>query len=121
MDDRTWEADQVNASYTGPRNRVAFAKSCRDRETIRAAMLEHGRRHPLGRAPTAKELRRSLGLQLSERRIQQHVESVRTEAALRELLAEQLASTAPDPEPAASAMYRVAGMRETERTMSEIP
>jgi len=75
---------------SGPRNRRAWLKSRREREVIRQALLEHSREHPLSRPPTAQELRRMTGLRISERRLQQHALSIRTEAEIRELLAEYL-------------------------------
>ena len=87
---------------SGPRNRKAFQKSCRDREAIRLALLEHARAHPLSRPPTARELRRQLGLRASERRIQQHMLSLRTAAEIRELLEEHLSASAPEAAPEVS-------------------
>ncbi len=75
----------------GPRNRKAAAKSARERELIRQTLLVHSREHPLSRPPTAKELLRLTGLRLRERRIQQHLQSLRIEAEIRELLHERLA------------------------------
>lgn len=76
---------------SGPRNRKAAAASARARELIRQTLLEQTRAHPLSRPPTAFELRRLTGLRVSERRIQQHVASLRIEAEIRELLHQQLA------------------------------
>ncbi len=75
---------------SGPRNRKAFAKAQRDRAAIREALLEHSRQHPISAPPTAEELRQTLGLRLSIRRLQQHVRSLRIEAEIRELIHEQL-------------------------------
>ena len=85
---------------SGPRNRKAWLKSCREREIVRQALLAHSREHPLNRPLTAKELRRLTGLHISERRLQQHMLSVRTEAEIRELLDEQLDSSSTEETPA---------------------
>ena len=74
----------------GPRNRKAAAKSARERRLIREALLTHSSAHPLSRPPTATELCRMTGLPISERRVQQHVASIRIEQQLRELLEEYL-------------------------------
>lgn len=76
----------------GPRNRKAAAASARARELIRQALLMHARAHPLSVPPTARELRKMTGLPISERRMQQHVASIRIEQQFRELLEEYFAS-----------------------------
>lgn len=82
------------------RIRKPSAKSVRARELIREALLEHARAHPLSQPLTADELRRITGLRLSERRVQQHVASIRVEQQIRELLAEYFARTpGADPSP----------------------
>ena len=75
---------------TGRRNRMPTAKSTRERDLIRNALLSYSRAHPLSVPPTALELRKMTGLPISERRVQQHVASIRIEQQLRELLEEYL-------------------------------
>ena len=97
MDDRTWEADQVNASYTGPRNRQAVARSERAREAIFQAwgelVLEFAYHWPtVSRPPTAKDIARRLPAQyqrLSERSITWHMSRINLEAQLAEFGAAQ--------------------------------
>ena len=81
---------------TARRNRMPTAKSARERDLIRTALLEHSRAHPLSRPPTAAELRQMTGLTISERRVQQHVASVRIEQQLRELLDDYLGDSQPE-------------------------
>ena len=81
---------------TGRRNRMPTAKSTRERDLIRNALLSYSRAHPLSRPPTAAELRQMTGLTISERRVQQHIASIRVEQQLRELLDDYLASSQPE-------------------------
>ncbi len=80
---------------SGPRNRKAYRKSIREREMVRQALLEHARLHPLSKPPTAAELRRLTGIRVSDRRLQQHALSIRTEAEIRELIEDQFDRSAP--------------------------
>ena len=82
----------MRSRSSGPRK--AAAASDLARELIRQTLLEHTRAHPLSRPPTAFELRRLTGLRVSERRIQQHVASLRIEAEIRELLHAEIAREA---------------------------
>ena len=66
----------------GPRNRVAWKRGQRAREAIRAALLEHARRHPLGRSLTAWEIQMHLrprGIHLATSTIYWHLEQIRAE------------------------------------------
>ncbi|MDA8350402.1 MAG: hypothetical protein M0038_16665 [Pseudomonadota bacterium] len=72
----------MNASYTGPRNRVAFERGQRAREAIRQLLLEYSQRYPLGRSLTAWEIQahlRPLGIRLATSTIYWHLEQIRAE------------------------------------------
>ena len=98
--ERPSRGSTMRSRSSGPRNRKAAAASARARELIRQALLAHTRAHPLSRPLTATELCRVTGLPISERRVQQHVASIRIEQQFRELLAEYFASTpGADPSP----------------------
>ena len=95
---------------SGPRNIQAATKAAREREVIRKTLLAWAREHPLSGPLTARDLRRMTGIQLGERRFQQHVKSLRIEAALRELIAEYFANATPkEPSPAADTENTPAG------------
>ena len=85
----------MNASYTGPRNRLAVARSERAREAIFQAwgelVLEFAYSWPARRPPTAKEVARRLPAQyqrLSERAIAWHMSRINLEAQRAELVAD---------------------------------
>ena len=64
------------------RNKVAYARGQAIRAEIRAYLLEHARRHPLGRGLTAWEIQahlRPLGVHLATSTIYWHLEQIRAE------------------------------------------
>ena len=64
------------------RNKVAYARGQAIRAEIRAYLLEHARRHPLGRGLTAWEIQahlRPLGVHLATSTIYWHLEQIRSE------------------------------------------
>lgn len=74
---------KVSAPAAGPRNRVAFAAGQRNREIIKAIMLERAARHPLLWPLTPEQMRvaaAARGVYLSVSTFAWHIKEIRREA-----------------------------------------